>query len=101
LGDTRLQSEKDGRSGNNDTLVPRLHDRSQRTLQIVDIFDALYLKLNAERSCCIASGAGDATCCRIASALLSRITPDAVHTDKHRPAPTDVLCFSNAQLTQA
>jgi hypothetical protein len=58
----------------------RLFDReSCWTLQIVDIFDALYLKLKAERSCCIASGAGYATCCRIASARQERHTPKRWH----------------------
>jgi hypothetical protein len=48
LGDARLQREKDGRFGDDDSLAPGLHDRSQHAFQIVDAFDAPYLELNAE-----------------------------------------------------
>jgi hypothetical protein len=79
LGDARLQREKHGRSGDDDSLAPGLHDRRQHAFQIVDAFDVPYLKLNAERSCGVLSLTGDATGCRIASARQERHTPKRWH----------------------
>src|SRR6516164_2667695 len=80
LGDARLQKEKDGRSGDDDSLAAGLHDRSQHAFQIVDAFDVPYLELNVERSCGVLSRTGDATRCRIASARQERHTPKRWHS---------------------
>src|SRR5215831_8071476 len=55
FGDAKLQREKDGRSGDDDSLALGLHDRSQHAFQIVDAFDVPYLQLNTERSCGVLS----------------------------------------------